>query len=159
MGRLGILLGDLITTQKPCYVIILSCSYKFLNSYLYIPNNLKDEKDHIQADIISYKIFLQLMVTVFKEKLSLQLPLIFYSSIRFLFETAFISEQIEENRFGALLEISDKFFTKFNAFSYMILQLRLKKVCEISKPYCMTLKTVARQFCSKGRRLYHKSQG
>ena len=145
MGRLGILLGDLITTQKPCYVIILSCSYKFLNSYLYIPNNLKDEKDHIQADIISYKIFLQLMVTVFKEKLSLQLPLIFYSSIRFLFETAFISEQIEENRFGALLEISDKCITK-TVFSYMILEFRLKTVWKISRPYCMTLKTPPRQF-------------
>ena len=45
---------------------------------------------------------------------------IFYSSIRFLFETIFIPEQIAENRFGALLEISDKFITKFNVFSYMI---------------------------------------
>ena len=61
------------------------------------------------------------MVTVFKEKLNLQLPLIFYSSISFVFETTFISEQIAENRFGALLEIKDTFITKFNVFSYIIL--------------------------------------
>ena len=44
-----------------------------------------------------------------------------YSSIRFVFETAFISEQIVENRLGALSEISDKFITKYNVFSHMIL--------------------------------------
>ena len=71
--------------------------------------------------MISCKIFFQLMVTVFKEKLNLQLPLIFYSSISFVFETTFISEQIAENRFGALLEIKDTFITKFNVFSYIIL--------------------------------------
>ena len=43
------------------------------------------------------------MVTVFKENLNLQLPLTFYSSIRFVFETSFISEQIT-NR----LEISER---------------------------------------------------
>ena len=59
------------------------------------------------------------MVTVFKEKLNLQLCLTFYSSIRFVFETAFISEQIAENRFVALFVISDKFITKFNVFSCM----------------------------------------
>ena len=116
-----------------------------MSGYLYFPNNLKDIKYHIQADIKSCKIFFQLMVTVFKEKLNLQLPL--------------ISEQIAENRFEALLEISDKFITKFNVFSYMILQFRLKTVWKISKPYCMTLKTVARQFCLKRHSLYHKSQG
>ena len=62
----------------------------------------------------------------------------------FLFETVFISEQIVENRFEALLEISDKCITEFNVFSYMILQFRVKTVWKISKPYCMTLKTVAR---------------
>ena len=72
--------------------------------------------------MISCKIFFQLLVTVFKEKLNLQLPLIFYSSMRFVFETTFISGKIAENRFGALLEISDKFITKFYVFSYMILQ-------------------------------------
>ena len=40
------------------------------------------------------------MVTVFKENL-LWLSLTFYSSIMFVFETVFISEQIAENRFGA----------------------------------------------------------
>ena len=84
------------------------------------------------------------MATVFKEKLNLKLPVIFNSSIRFVFEIAFISEQIAENSFGALLEISDKFITKFNVFSCMILQFRLKTVWKISKPYCMTLKTVTR---------------
>ena len=79
--------------------------------------------------------FFQLMVTVFKEKLNLQLPLIFYSSIRFVFETAFISEQIAESRCRALLEISDKYIIKFNVFSYMILQFRRKTV---SKFYCKT---------------------
>ena len=68
------------------------------------------------------------MVTIFKEKLNLWLPLIFYSVIRFVFETAFITEQITENRFVALLEISDNFITKFNVFSYMILQFRLNTV-------------------------------
>ena len=84
------------------------------------------------------------MVIVFKENLNLQLALIFYSSVRFVFETAFISEQIAENRFGALLEISDKFVIKFNVFSYVILQFRIKTVCKILKLYCMTFKTVAR---------------
>ena len=82
------------------------------------------------------------MVTVFKEKLNLQLPLIYYS--RFVFEAVFISEHIAQNRFGALSEISDKFITKFNVFSYMILQFRLKTVWKISKQSYMTLKTVAR---------------
>ena len=138
-GGLDILFGDLITTQKK---IILSYPFKFMSGHLYFPNNLKDIKDHIQTDMISCKIFFQLMVTVFKEKLNLQLPL--------------ISEQIAENRFEALLEISDKFITKFNVFSYMILQFRLKTVWKISKPYCMTLKTVARQICLKGHSLCHK---
>ena len=94
--------------------------------------------------MISCKIFFQLMVIVFKEKLNLSLHLILYSSIRFVFETAFISEQIAKNRFGALLEISEKIIIKFNVFSYMILKFRVKAVWKISKPYCMTLKTVAR---------------
>ena len=138
---------------------MLSYPYKSMSVSLYFPNNLEDIKDHIQAYMISCKIFFQLMVTVFKENLNLQLPPIFHSGIRFVFEAAFISEQIADNRFGALLEISDKFITKFNVFSYMVLQFRLKTVWKISKPYCMTLKTVARQFCLKGHSLYHKSQG
>ena len=61
------------------------------------------------------------MVTVFKENLNLQLPLLFYNSIMFVFEIVFISEQIAENKFRALLEISDKLITKLNVFRYMIL--------------------------------------
>ena len=83
--------------------------------------------------MISCKIFFQLMVTVFREKLKLLLLLIFYGSIRFVFLTVFISKQIAENRFEALLEISDKFIV----FSYMILQFRFKTVWKISKPYRM----------------------
>ena len=63
--------------------------------------------------------------------------------MKFVFETAFISEQIAENKFGALLEIIDKFIIKFNVFGYMILKFRLKTVWKISKPYSMTLKTMA----------------
>ena len=134
-----------------------------MSGYLYFPNNFKDIKDHIQADMISCKIFFQLMVTVFKENLNLQLLLIFYSSIRFVFETTSISDQIAESlelwRCGGLLEISDKLITRFNVFGCMILQLRLKTVRKISKPYCMTLKTVFRQFCLKSQSLYHRSLG
>ena len=68
----------------------------------------------------------------------------FYSSIRFVFETILILEQIAANSFEALSEIRIKFITKFNVFSSMILQFRLKTVWKISKPYCTTLKTVAR---------------
>ena len=107
-----------------------------MSGYLYFPNNLKDIKDHIQADMISCKIFFQLMVTVFKEKPNLQLPLIFYFSIKFVFETTYITEQIEENRFGALLKISDKFITKFNVFSYIILRFRLKTVWNFKTILC-----------------------
>ena len=44
MGELSFLLGDLITTYKPCHI---SYPYKFLSVYLYFPNNSKDIKDHI----------------------------------------------------------------------------------------------------------------
>ena len=54
---------------------------------------------------------------------------------------AFISDQNAENRFGTLLEISDKLSLMFLA---MILQFKLETVWKISKPYYMTLKTVAR---------------
>ena len=57
-----------------------------------------------------------------------------------VFETTFISKIIAENRFRVLLEISDKFITKLNVFSYMNLQFMLTIVWEISYPYCMTLK-------------------
>ena len=66
----------------------------------------------------------------------------------FVFEPEFISEQIAENRFEALFEVSDKFITEFNV-SYMILQFRLNTVSIISKPYCMTLKQWLGSFASK----------
>ena len=84
------------------------------------------------------------MVTVFIENLNLKLPLIFYRSIRLALEKVVISEQIAQNRFGALLEISDKSVSKFNVISYKVLKFRLKTVWKISKPYGMTLKTMAR---------------
>ena len=74
------------------------------------------------------------MLTVSKENLNLWLPLILYSSIRFVLETVFISEQIAQNRFGELLEISDKFISKFNVSNYMILRFRTKTVWKTSKP-------------------------
>ena len=42
-----------------------------MSGYLYFPSNLKDIKDHIQHNMISRKIFFQLLVGVFKEKLNL----------------------------------------------------------------------------------------
>ena len=84
------------------------------------------------------------MATVFKESRNILLPITLYISIIFVFKTAFVLEHIAENRFGAFLEILDKFISKFNVVSYMILQFRLKTVRKISKPYCMTLKTVTR---------------
>ena len=77
--------------------------------------------------MISYKIFFQLMITAFKENLNLQLPLIV------------LGLYLKQYSF----QISDKFMTKFNAFSYMVLQFTYKTVWTISKPYCMTLKLVA----------------
>ena len=103
-----------------------------MSGYLHFPNNLKDIEDHLSAYMISYKSFFELMVTVFKENLNLKLPPIFYSSIRFVFGTVLISEQITNNRFGALLEISDKFISKSIVFSYIVLQFRLKTVWKIS---------------------------
>ena len=82
--------------------------------------------------MISCKIFFQLMVVVFKENLNLKQPFIFYGSTRFVFKTVFISEQTAESRIGAFLEISDKYITKLNVFSYMFLQFRLKTVWKIS---------------------------
>ena len=54
--------------------------------------------------MISYKSYFQLMVTVVKENLNLELPLRFYSSIMFVSETIFISEQIVENSFWSLVK-------------------------------------------------------
>ena len=57
-----------------------------------------------------------------RKNINLQLPLSFYSSLLFVTEALLISKQIIEWRFGALLEISNKFSSKLNAFSYMIFQ-------------------------------------
>ena len=83
--------------------------------------------------MISCKVFFQLIVAAFKENLNLQLFLVFYSSIRLVFETVFISEKITENMLGALLAISNKFISKLNVFSYMILQFRLKQFGKFHK--------------------------
>ena len=99
-----------------------------MNSYLYFPNNLKDKR-HKRPYIGLYDRLQNLFPingNSFQRKPTL-------TSIRFVFETVFISEQIAENRFGALLEISDKFITKFNMFSYMNLQFRLKQAWKISQ--------------------------
>ena len=45
-----------------------------------------------------------------------------------MLKTVFISDQISEYKFGALLEISDDFSTKLNSFIYMISGLRLKSL-------------------------------
>ena len=82
-----------------------------MSSYLYFPNNLKDIKDHIKDYIISCK-----------ENINLQLPYSFCRILLIVIEAAFISEQITECRFGALLEISDTFSRKLIIFSYMICQ-------------------------------------
>ena len=82
--------------------------------------------------MLSCKIFFQLMVTAFKANLNLQLPFTFFRGVMLVFETVFISENIVEYWFEALFEISDKFITKLNVFSYMILRFRLKEVWKIS---------------------------
>ena len=124
-----------------------------MSDYLYFPNNFKDIKDHIQADMISCKIFFQLMVTVFKENLNLQLPLMFYSSIRFVFALHLFQNKLQRTGLEPC-QRSVTNLSKFNVFSCMILQFRLKTVWKISKPYCMTLKAVARQLCLKRHSLY-----
>ena len=58
---------------------LLSCfnqTSKFKSRCLHFPNNLIEIKDHIQTYTISFKIFFQLMVTVFKENELLATPFI-----------------------------------------------------------------------------------
>ena len=98
-----------------------------MNDYFYFPNNLKNIKNHIKLQNI-----FPINGNSFQRKPKLIVALLFYSNIRFVFETAFILEQIAENRFGFLLDISDKFTKKLNVFSYMILHFRLKTVWKIS---------------------------
>ena len=45
----------------------------------------------------------------------------------FVFETLFISEWIADIQFGALLEISDKFITKFDFFAIWFCSSGLKQ--------------------------------
>ena len=45
----------------------------------------------------------------------------------FVFETVFISEQIGEHKFEALLKISNTFISELSAFSYMICRSGFKK--------------------------------
>ena len=59
-------------------------------------------------------------------------------------ETVSISEQITENILGALLEIGDKFITKLNVFSYIILQFRLTSLENLWRHYMNLKNTVAR---------------
>ena len=73
----------------------------------------------------------------------------FYSSIRLVFKTAFISEKIEENRFGALLEIGDKFITKFNVFS-LILQIKKFDFAVQALNSMENLKTILHDFKNSG---------
>ena len=98
-----------------------------MSGYLYFPNNLKD----VKRLCIGWYDKLQNLFPVngnsSQRKNKLIATLIFYSSMKFVFETAFISEQNVEKKFGALLEICDKFITKFNVFSYMILRFRLSQ--------------------------------
>ena len=57
------------------------------------------------------------MVTAFKEKLNLQVRLNFTVVLRLYLKQYFFSEQIADNRVGALLGIGDNFITKLNVFS------------------------------------------
>ena len=131
------------------YIVFSFLTYVIMCIYIYI---------YIYVCMYIGKIFFELMVIAFKEKLDLQLPLIFYNNITRVFETAFISEQIVKNKFAALSEISDKVITKFNVFSYRTQQLKLKTIWKISKPYRVTLKIKARELCLKGHSFYHRIQ-
>ena len=117
-------------------------TYKVISRYLYFPNNLKRHKKPYIGLYDKLKNLFPDTGNSFQRKPKLIATPYICSSIRFVFETVFISGQIAENRFGALLEISDKFITKFNVFSFIILQLQT--VWKVWKPNCMTLKTVAR---------------
>ena len=79
-----------------------------MSGYFFFPNNSKNIKDHIKPYIgLYYK--LKNLFPINSNNFQIKprfiakfiYNLIFCSSIRFEFETAFISEQIAENRFGA----------------------------------------------------------
>ena len=94
-----------------------------MSDYLYFPINLKDKKHHTYT--INCKIFFQLMLTGFKKTRTYSYPFSFCSSFMFVIETVFISEQIKEYWFGALLEISNKYSIKLNTFSIPGLKNRI----------------------------------
>ena len=54
--------------------------------------------------------------------MNLSLPLLFFTSLLFIIEALFISQQITEIMFEGLLKISHEFSFKLNIFSYIILQ-------------------------------------
>ena len=87
------------------------------------------------------------------------LPHFFYGSL-IVFEIIFISEQIPENRSGALLDVSDKFITKLNVLAILFCSSGLKHLGKFhGHSVYITLKTqwlgsFARK---KGYSLYHKS--
>ena len=110
-----------------------------MSGYLYFTNNLKDI-DHIQAYMISSNTFFPINGNSFQRKRKFIATLHILQQYQVCIRNS-ISEQIAENRFRALLEISNKFITKFNVFSYMVLQFKLKTVWKILKPYCVTLET------------------
>ena len=69
---------------------------------------------NVSAKFQLYNIFFWIKLwndctAVSKESMNLQLPLYFHSSLIFVVEAICISEHMTENRFGALLEISDAF--------------------------------------------------
>ena len=74
-------------------------------------------------------------MTVFIDNMNLYLPLSFYSSIMFVTETVFISEQITQCKFKGLVEISDKLSRKLNVFSDMILQCWLNNLENVITTY------------------------
>ena len=125
MGGVGILWETWQPLRKPCYIILSLYVYEWL---FILSQKLKRHRRLYIGLYDKLQNLFPINGHSFTRKPKLIATLVFYSSIRFVFETVFISEQIAENRFGALLEISDKFITKFNVFSYMVLQFRLKTV-------------------------------
>ena len=99
------------------FLIFLYLIFIGLSGYLYFSNNLRHKRPHVGVIIIC-KIIFAIKSNSFQRKQELTVK----SSLLFVIEAVFISEQIKECRFGALLEISDKSSFKLNTFSYMIWQ-------------------------------------
>ena len=73
-----------------------------MSCYLYFTNNLKRHKRPYIGLYDNLQKLSPINGNSFKENLYFQLPLIFYSSVTFIFETVFFSELIAGNSFGAL---------------------------------------------------------